>query len=58
LSVVEKYSSDTIEQQSLVINVKKKLGLKQKVTELSEEDFGRLLEELTVEVDKKLTQNL
>jgi hypothetical protein len=58
LSIVEKYSSDTIEQQSLVVNVKKKLGLKQKVADLSEEDFARLVSELEVEVAKKLGENI
>jgi len=58
LSIVEKYSSDTIEQQSLVVNVKKKLGLKQKVADLSEEDFNRLIIELEAEVAKKLGENI
>jgi hypothetical protein len=58
LSIVEKYSSDTIEQQSLVVNVKKKLGLKQKVADLSEEDFNRLVSELEVEVEKRLGGNV
>jgi len=58
LSIVEKYSSDTIEQQTLVVNVKKKLGLKQKVADLSEEDFTRLVSELESEVAKKLGENI
>jgi hypothetical protein len=58
LSIVEKYSSDTIEQQSFVVNVKKKLGLKQKVADLSEEDFARLVSELEAEVAKKLGENI
>jgi hypothetical protein len=58
LSIVEKYSSDTIEQQSFVVNVKKKLGLKQKVADLSEEDFNRLVTELEAEVAKKLGENI
>jgi len=58
LSIVEKYSSDTIEQQTLVVNVKKKLGLKQKVSDLSEEDFVRLISELEAEVAKKLRENI
>jgi|GEM_PF-2498356 len=58
LSIVEKYSSDTIEQQTLVVNVKKKLGLKQKVADLSEEDFSRLVSELEVEVEKRLGENI
>jgi hypothetical protein len=58
LSIVEKYSSDTIEQQTLVVNVKKKLGLKQKVVDLTDEDFARLLAELEAEVQKKLGENI
>jgi len=58
LSIVEKYSSDTIEQQTLVVNVKKKLGLKQKVADLSEEDFARLVSELEAEVEKRLGENI
>jgi hypothetical protein len=58
LSIVEKYSSDTIEQQTLVVNVKKKLGLKQKVADLSEEDFARLVAELEAEVAKKLGESI
>jgi hypothetical protein len=58
LSIVEKYSSDTIEQQTLVVNVKKRLGLKQKVADLSEEDFNRLVSELEAEVAKKLGENI
>jgi len=58
LSIVEKYSSDTIEQQTLVVNVKKKLGLKQKVADLSEEDFARLVSELEAEVGKRLGENI
>jgi len=58
LSIVEKYSSDTIEQQTLVVNIKKKLGLKQKVADLSEEDFARLVSELEAEVGKRLGENI
>jgi hypothetical protein len=58
LSIVEKYSSDTTEQQTLVVNIKKKLGLKQKVTDLTEEDFNRLVSELEVEVEKRLGGNV
>jgi hypothetical protein len=58
LSIVEKYSSDTIEQQTLVVNVKKKLGLKQKVADLSEEDFNRLVTEFEAEVEKRLGGNV
>jgi hypothetical protein len=58
LSIVEKYSSDTIEQQTLVVNVKKRLGLKQKVVDLSEEDFARLVTELEAEVEKKLGESI
>jgi DNA-binding protein Fis len=58
LSIVEKYSSDTIEQQTLVVNVKKKLGLKQKVADLSEEDFSRLISEVEAEVEKRLGENI
>jgi hypothetical protein len=58
LSIVEKYSSDTIEQQTLVVNVKKRLGLKQKAVDLSEEDFARLVTELEAEVEKKLKENI
>jgi len=58
LSIVEKYSSDTIEQQTLVVNIKKKLGLKQKVADLSEEDFNRLVSELEAEVEKRLGGNV
>ena len=58
LSIVEKYSSDTIEQQTLVVNINKKLWLKQKVADLSEEDFARLVCELEAEVEKRLGGNI
>jgi hypothetical protein len=38
--------------------VKKKLGLKQKVSDLSEEDFVRLISELEAEVEKRLGGNI
>jgi hypothetical protein len=58
MSIVEKYSSDATEQQKLVLDLKKKLGLKSKVTEMSEEDFNWLVAELEVEVEKRLGENI